>query len=80
MSAVDEKLAAAIGEALHASGFLRDGDVLGDWHVMCEVTSLEPDGQGITRYANLIPGENGIPMHRVRGLIEVCSGMLDDDE
>jgi hypothetical protein len=80
VSAADERLAEAIGEALHASGFLREGEILGDWHVMCEVTMLDPEGRGRTKYANIIPGEQGIPMHRVRGLIDVCTELLDDDE
>lgn len=74
----EEALVVAIGNALREAGHLEDGDMLGDWHLMCEITSLDPDSRGRTQYVNVIPGEHGVPMHRVRGLIQVCSDMLEE--
>jgi hypothetical protein len=75
----EEALVVAIGNALREAGHLREGDILGDWHLMCEITSLDPDSRGKTKYVNVIPGENGVPMHRVLGLIRVCCDMLKEN-
>jgi hypothetical protein len=75
----EEELAVAIGNALRERGHLGDGEMMGDWHVMCEVTSFTPDSLGETKYVNIIPGENGTPLHRVIGLIMTCTDMLKDE-
>jgi len=69
-----------IAEVLQERGFLQDGEALGDYLVMAEVSNWTDEGQGKTKYVNIIPGEYGISMHRVRGLIEVCSDLLDGDD
>lgn len=76
MGAVEARLVQAIGDVLVAMDALGEGHVMGDWHVMVEISNLE--SPGLTRYANIIPG-SGLPMHRVLGLIEVCTDMLEED-
>lgn len=76
-------LEARIGEVLQERGLIGDGETVGDFVVMAEINNFSADGAGSTKYANVIPGENGIPAHRLLGLIEVCGDMLrsdDDDE
>lgn len=77
---LEEELAKAIGNVLRERGHLQGEELMGDWHVMCEVTMLAPEDRGKTKYVNIIPGETGIPMHRVIGLIMVCTDMLKEDE
>jgi hypothetical protein len=76
-SKAELKLALLIGEVLTERGMLNDGEALGDFIVMCEVTNWTDEGRGNTKYANVIPGDNGLPSHRVLGLIEVCGQLLD---
>jgi len=76
--AAEAALQRAITDALESAGYLGSEAILGDWHVMCEVTNLSE--QGKTQYVNIIPGINGVPMHRVKGLIEVCAEMLDEQQ
>lgn len=72
-------LVRAIGDVLRERGLIEDSEMIGDWHVMVEVTMLNPESRGSTKYANIIPGENGIPIHRVLGLIDVCTDLLNED-
>lgn len=70
-------LALAIGEVLQERGYLKTGEALGDYLVMCEVANWTDEGKGKTKYVNIVPGENGVPVHRLLGLIEVCGDLLD---
>lgn len=70
-------LTLAIGVVLQERGFLSEGEAVGDYLVMAEVTNWTDEGQGKTKYANIIPGDHGLPSHRVLGLIEVCGDLLD---
>jgi hypothetical protein len=76
-TAAEEGLARAIGEVLAERGFLQDGGMLGDWLVMVEIAQLEQPDR--TKYGNIIPGDNGMPAHRVLGLIQVCEDMLAEE-
>ncbi len=83
-SKAELELTRAISEVLAERGFITDGLALGDFLVMCEVTGWTDEMAGKTKYANIIPGDLGIPAHRVQGLVEVCGNMLTwetgDDE
>lgn len=74
----EEELAVAIGKVLAERGHLGEDEMLGDWHVMAEVSLLSPEERGKTKYVNIIPGEDGLPMHRVVGLIDICRELLDE--
>lgn len=71
------QLITAIADVLQERGYLADGLALGDFIVMTEITGWNDEMAGKTKYANIIPGENGIPAHRVTGLISVCSDLLE---
>lgn len=70
-------LTRSIAEILEERGFIATGEALGDYLVMVEITNWTDDGQGRTKYVNVIPGDHGLPSHRVLGLIEVCGNLLD---
>lgn len=66
-----------IGQVLQERGILLEGEAVGDYVVQVEITNWTEDGRGKAKYANIVPGEYGIPLHRAVGLIQVCSEMLE---
>jgi hypothetical protein len=79
-SKAELELTLAISAVLQERGFINDGEALGDYLVMAEVSNWTDAGQGKTKYANVIPGDHGLPAHRVLGLIEVCGNLLDFED
>jgi hypothetical protein len=69
-------------EILQEKGMLQEGEALGDFIVMLEISNWA-EQTGRTRYANILPPEETpIPIHRVVGLVSVCTDLLqaEDDE
>ncbi len=76
-SEAELELTRAISAVLQERGFISDGEALGDYLVMTEISNWTDEGQGKTKYANVIPGDHGLPTHRLLGLVEVCGDLLE---
>ena len=75
----EDRLQRAAMDVLQEKEMLRDGDVLGDFIMMCEISNFTGDGTSTT-YANILPPDRQVPSHRIVGLIDVCSDLGYSDE
>lgn len=68
--AADDALEAAITHSLKVYRLIDEGWSLGDFIITVEMMPFTEKDAGTTKYADLIPGEDGIPWHRLLGLAE----------
>lgn len=66
-------------EILQEKGLLREGEALGDFVMMCELTNWA-DEKAPTRYAIILPSDRTLPPHRLAGLIQICSEIETGDD
>lgn len=78
-SKLELELSRNIMEVLQEKGLLRDGEALGDFIIMAELPNWKDD-TAEARYANILPPDRVVPLHRIVGLIKVCSGVMESDD